>query len=62
MNAAQHETGEVVNYLLKAVWVQLGLVYYLYCHLWREEKTRLKLKPQQRERGCRLWGKVRVIT
>lgn len=27
-----------VNYLLKAVWVQLRLVYYLNCHLWRERE------------------------
>ena len=29
-----------VNYLLKAVWVQLCLVYYLNCHLWRREKKK----------------------
>lgn len=50
---AQRETEEQLSYLLKAVWVQLGLVYYLYCHLCREENKRVKLKPQQRssERG-----------
>lgn len=39
------EREEGVNYLLKAVWVQLRLVYYLNRHLWRErgKKTALKM-------------------
>lgn len=44
---------EQVNYLLKAVWVQLRLVYYLNCNLWRQEKKNTAMRWSSKQKDNR---------